>query len=276
MKDIPLLTPENIEVKVKQCTSRGALALLYKTARVDRKILDDVYGQMNWTNEFKTIDDTLYCGIGIREDSTKDFVWKWDAGGESDNPLDDGAKAKATASDAFKRAGFAVGIGVELYTSPIIWLDVETVQENNKWKLKDPYAKYVVTHISYNEETRVITELEISSVKSNVVVFSWSMPTHGAIAKKMTETMAKPVTAAEEVPWVEEKKLQSEKLPLKTLIGSIGAKVKELYAIEGNASKYAAIVEEVTGDPTFKCNTATEEQYDLIAAILEKLEQLEF
>ena len=41
-KEIPLLSTEDIEVKVKQVTKTGALALLYKTARTDRKYLNIV------------------------------------------------------------------------------------------------------------------------------------------------------------------------------------------------------------------------------------------
>ena len=70
MIDIPLLTSEDIEVKVKQVTKSGALALLYKTARVDRRILNEVFGVLNWTNDYKVVKDNLYCGIGIRETLT--------------------------------------------------------------------------------------------------------------------------------------------------------------------------------------------------------------
>lgn len=293
---IPLLTSEDIEVKIKQATKNGALGLLYKTARVDRRILNSVFGPMNWTNDYKVIDGTLFCGIGIRESSDQDFVWKWDAGGESENVLDDGARSKATASDALKRAGFTVGIGEELYTSPVIWLEVETVPDGNKWRVKDPFAKYVVTHIAYNESTRVITELEIANSKTNVVVYRWKLATSGAIGKKMVNTLAKseeaedappfdtadtkpsqaPVKASQQAarPSVATKTTTDttpERLPLKRLVTAIGGMVKNMYTNDGSADKYTAIVKEVSGDSGFKCNTATEEQYETVYAIYAKL-----
>lgn len=300
MIKIPLLTSEDIEVKIKQVTKTGALALLYKTARVDRRILNEVFGQMNWTSDFKVIDDTLYCGIGIRESKEDEFVWKWEAGGDTDNPLDEGSKSKANASDAFKRAGFAVGIGEELYSSPFIWLEVETVEKNGKWYLKDPYAKYVVTSITFNEKTRVITSLEICNAKSNIRVFSWKMATTGAVAKKMVNTMAtleegnsniSSATAEEKASTntaqnaekgsknaqesikenTSDNSSVEAKKTLKSLISSIGKMVKSMYASDGNPNKYNEIVLKVTGDSSFKCNAATEEQYDTVLAIYNEL-----
>lgn len=283
---IPLLTSEDIEVKVKQVTANGALGLLYKTARVDRRILNEVFGPMNWTSDFKMIDDVLFCGIGIRESMDQDFVWKWDAGGESENALDDGAKAKANASDALKRAGFAVGIGEELYTSPTIWLEVQTVKDDRgKWKLADPFAKYVVTCIEYNEKTRVITKLQIANAKSNIVVFNWEMPTSGAIGQKMVKTLGDTNTAsATETPKNEpvvpqeakktpkaSKVTPAVKVPLKDLISNIGQMVKGMYATEGSADSYNTIVATVTGGNTFKCNAATEDDYDTVLEIHDKL-----
>lgn len=283
---IPLLTSEDIEVKIKQVTKTGALALLYKTARVDRRILNDVFGPMNWTSDYKVVKDNLYCGIGIRTKADEDFVWKWDCGIESRGD-DDGNEKKGEASDAFKRAGFAVGIGEELYSSPFIWLEVETVQTNGKWVLKDPYAKYVVTHIGYNEKTRVITELDICNAKSNVKVFSWTMATTGAMAQKMVNTLSteegededatQKATRGSKTP-LESTKASSEgnytpedKKPLEALISAIGKMVKNMYSSDGNAGKYNAIIKKVTGDNTFKCNAATEEQYDTVLAIYNEL-----
>lgn len=111
------LTKDEISCRVQQVSEKGCSLLLYKTARVDSQILDEVYGKHNWTNDFKVINNNLFCGIGIREDKDSDFVWKWDCGTES---MAD--KEKGEASDAFKRAAFKWGIGVELYSSPFILL----------------------------------------------------------------------------------------------------------------------------------------------------------
>ena len=83
MPIIRKLKSDEIEVKVKQITAKGCLLLLYKTARTDRQILDEVFGAMNWTSDYKDIKGNLYCGIGCRENEEKPFVWKWDCGIES-------------------------------------------------------------------------------------------------------------------------------------------------------------------------------------------------
>ena len=304
MKKIPLLTPEDIEVRVKQVSKSGALALIYKTARVDRRILNDTFGLFNWTSDYRVINDNLYCGIGVREDPTKEFVWKWDCGIESRED-EEGNEKKGEASDAFKRAAYQWSIGEELYSAPFIFLDVATVEKNGKWYLQDPYAKYVVTHIAYNEETRVITELQISNAKTSVVVFNWVMPTTGATAAKMNKTLKKngakevatDTTAPAQKPVQEEKKETPapeiltgdtdedaapasnqtelvEKLPLKVLVNHIGQMVKAMHASTGSIDAYNKIVADVTGGNTFKCNLATDADYDKVLEIYNRLNTL--
>lgn len=280
----PLLTSEDIEVKVKQITKAGALLLLYKTARVDAKILDATVGVMNWECRYEEIHDNLYCGIGVRQNPKEDFVWKWDCGIESGQ--DDGQEKKAEASDAFKRAASRLGIGRELYTSPQIWADVATVQKGDKWYLEDPYAKYVVTKIKFNTETRVMTELEIQNVKSGVVVFDWTLKTSGAMGKKMVKTVGK--ASQEQTVEVSTESISKEadnfttiadatekltetKPTLLSLVREIGSMVKVLTEKQGSAEAYRNIVKEVTGDVVFKCNTATEAQYDIVLAIRDKM-----
>ena len=295
----PLLTSEDIEVKVKQVTKTGALLLLYKTARVDAQILDEVFGVTNWTTDVKEVKGNLYCGIGVRENSSQDFVWKWDCGIESGQ--NDGQEVKAESSDAFKRAASRLGIGRELYTSPQIWADVATVEKGGKWYLNDPYAKYVVTEIQYNEETRKIVKLVIQNAKTDTVVFEWALKTTGAIGKKMSKTVSheqktsvkeeqqeeidnsyqeykaeedifveKEETVKTETPKTK-KSTKEEKVDLKTLVKEIGLMVQNMMTNQGNATGYKKIVEEVTGSSSFKCNTATEDQYDLILGIRNKM-----
>ncbi len=290
MKEIPLLTSEDIEVKIKQCTKNGALGLLYKTARVDRKILNDVYGPLNWTSDYKVVKDNLYCGIGIRESEDQDFVWKWDCGIES-RADDEGNEKKGEASDAFKRAASAVGIGEELYSSPAIWLKVQTEQgKDGKWRLTNPYAKYIVTDIEYNPKTRVITKIIIANAETNIEVFTWALNTTGAIGKKMVKTVGaatddtkstveattttkkaskEAVTATKDT--VVENTSSSDEPTLQDLISEIGRIVKKMKAVdEGNFSKYKEIVTEVAG-AGFKCNAATEKDYDIVKKVRDTL-----
>ena len=119
------LLPEEIECRVAQVSAKGCSLLLYKTARVDRAILDETYGDL-WQNDFKVIDGKMYGGIGIYNKELQQWLWRWDCGVESNTEAE-----KGQASDAFKRAGFKWGIGVELYTAPFIWYNCETVQKGN-------------------------------------------------------------------------------------------------------------------------------------------------
>ena len=167
MCDIRLLKADEIEVKVKQVTKTGAIALLYKTARVDMQILDETFGVMNWETDYKEIKGNLYCGIGIRTSEDKPFIWKWDCGIESRED-DEGNQKKGEASDAFKRAGFKVGIGRELYSAPFTFLPVATEEDKGRYKLSDRYQTFSVKEIEY-DDNRSISKLVIIDNKGNQV-----------------------------------------------------------------------------------------------------------
>ena len=186
-KQIPLLKAEDIEVKVKQVTAKGAIALLYKTARTDMAILDNVFGALNWESDYKEIKGNLYCGIGVRENENSLFVWKWDCGIESRGD-DEGNEKKGEASDAFKRAGFKWGIGRELYTAPFIFITAETEQDGKKFKLKDRYARYVLQSIEYDDNRNIIGLTIIDN--SGEIVYSY--PKKKATAKKLKQELPFP------------------------------------------------------------------------------------
>lgn len=166
--NFPLLTADQIEVKVKQVTAKGAVLLLYKTARTDMELLDDVVGPMNWAVDYREIKGNLYCGIGITEDG-EHWVWKWDCGIES-RADGDGNEKKGEASDAFKRAGFKWGVGRELYTSPFTFAKVKTVQNGSRWEMEDRFARFTVKEIGY--EGRSVSRLVITD-NHGMVVFSY-------------------------------------------------------------------------------------------------------
>ena len=163
--EFPLLTADQIEVKVKQVTQKGAVLLLYKTARTDMELLDEVVGPMNWAVDYREIKGNLYCGIGITDDGDR-WVWKWDCGIES-RADDDGNEKKGEASDAFKRAGFKWGIGRELYSSPFTFARLETVQNGKKWELADKFARFKVASIGY--EDRKVVKLIITDTNGKAV-----------------------------------------------------------------------------------------------------------
>ena len=164
--NFPLLNADQIEVKVKQVTAKGAILLLYKTARTDMELLDSVVGPMNWAVDYREIKGNLYCGIGITEDGVR-WIWKWDCGIES-RADGDGNEKKGEASDAFKRAGFKWGCGRELYTSPFIFVKVPTEKnDRGRFELQDKFMRFSVDEIGYDERT--ISKLVIVDSNGNTV-----------------------------------------------------------------------------------------------------------
>lgn len=169
---IRLLKPHEIDCRVGAVTAKGFSLLLYKDARCDMAILDEVFGVTGWKRTHKEIKGNLFCAIEIYDKKTQQWIVKEDVGIESNTE-----KQKGEASDSFKRAGFNVGIGRELYTSPFIWVNdtsriYDTKRERNGKKvyaLKKGEVFYV-NHISYNEE-REIKELSIID-KNGETVFN--------------------------------------------------------------------------------------------------------
>lgn len=202
-----LLKADEIEVKVKQVKEKGAVALIYKTSRVDMDILDETLGAENWTTDYKEIKGNLYCGIGIRTNANQPFVWKWDCGIESRED-EEGNEKKGEASDAFKRAGFKVGIGRELYSSPFIFLSVETELDGKKYKLKNPFESYSVSKIEYDSDDK-ISALEIVNSKGLVV---YAYPKQSAGATKLVAKQQTLPTAPKIAPKTDDKPTAGGKL----------------------------------------------------------------
>ena len=166
--NFPTLTKDQIECKVKQVTAKGAVVLLYKTARVDMDMLDSIVGPANWQNSYRDIDGVLYCAISIRDPESKEWIYKEDCGIES-RADGEGNEKKGEASDAFKRAGFRWGIGRELYSAPFTFISTETKQNaRGNWELADKFEKFSVGHIAYDDD-RKISELIIVNSKGNEV-----------------------------------------------------------------------------------------------------------
>jgi hypothetical protein len=118
------LNKEDIECRIGQCGASWFSLLLYKTARVDVKRLNEVFG-MNWQNSFEY--DSK--GVLISSISAKcgdEWVTRRDVGTESKTE-----KEKGLYSDAFKRAGFKWGIGIELYDAPKIFIPWDMKQKSN-------------------------------------------------------------------------------------------------------------------------------------------------
>ena len=160
-----LLKAEEIDCRVNTINEKGLTLLLYKDARVDMNILDETVGSMNWQRDHKELKGNIYCGISIWDEDKQQWITKWDCGKESFSESE-----KGESSDSFKRAGFCIGIGRELYTSPFIWISNENYTTTEKNGKLTTYDTFRVKQIRYNEN-REIDGLVIVNVKTNKVVF---------------------------------------------------------------------------------------------------------
>lgn len=139
------LRADEVEVRVGTVGRYGISLLLYKNARVDRQVLDETFGTMNWQCRYSEHKGNLFCSIGVYDPDKDEWTWKEDCGTESNTE-----KEKGEASDAFKRAGFRWGIGIELYSSPFIFLNVATEEANGRYKIlnRDDGFGYYVSEMS--------------------------------------------------------------------------------------------------------------------------------
>lgn len=161
------LRADEIECRVQSVKDNGLVLLLYKDARVDMNILDETVGSSNWQNKFYENKGILFCSLGINTnyenpEFSDRWIWKDDAGVESNTEAE-----KGNASDARKRAGFAWGIGRELYTAPFTWIPADKCNISNK----KCFDKFVVEKIII--ENKQIVALAIWNTTKNVRAFVW-------------------------------------------------------------------------------------------------------
>lgn len=165
------LTADEIECRVQSVKEKGLILLLYKDARVDMNILDETVGAENWQNSFYEHKGILFCTLGINTNYEKPdlcdrWVWKDDAGVESNTEAE-----KGNASDARKRAGFAWGIGRELYTAPFTWIPADKCNiTNGKCFDKFEVEKIII-------ENKKIMALAIWNATKNCRAFVWQRAT---------------------------------------------------------------------------------------------------
>lgn len=144
------LRADEIECRVGTVTDKGVSLLMYKDARVDMRLLDEVVGAENWQRKHELIDGQLFCTVSIRNEKGE-WVGKQDVGTESNTE-----KEKGRASDAFKRACFNWGVGRELYSCPFVWVNLA----QNEWKANaygksQPRVKFHVSDIAYDDNRNV-------------------------------------------------------------------------------------------------------------------------
>ena len=162
------LKAEEIECRVALAKEKGVSLLLYKDARCDQNILDETVGAMNWQRQHTR--DNANCIVSIWDKEKQQWIGKEDTGTESNTE-----KEKGLASDSFKRACFNWGIGRELYTAPLIWIQAEECmklkqdERSGKWQCKDIFEV-----ASIKIENKRIVALTIINAKNGRVVFKWS------------------------------------------------------------------------------------------------------
>jgi len=130
------LGPSEINFRVQSVNKGGyATILAYKDARVDINRLNMVFGPGNWQRKHDLIGDRLYCSVGLWNDDLKQWCWVQDVGTESYTEAE-----KGQASDAFKRACFNLGVGIELYDYPEIKIKLKDYEfDVNNGKAKQTY-----------------------------------------------------------------------------------------------------------------------------------------
>lgn len=171
------LQANEIDCRISTVKENGISLLLYKDARVDQNILDEVIGPMNWQRRHTR--ENANCIVSIWDSEKGQWIEKEDTGTESYTE-----KEKGLASDSFKRACFNWGIGRELYTAPFIWVNSSNCNiknlGNNKFTC---YDAFYVSQIGY-DKNRNINSLVVCREKDNKEVFSM-----GKLSDKVTAPM---------------------------------------------------------------------------------------
>ena len=173
------LRADEIEIRIARIKKGGYQLLLYKDSRCDKRILDEVFGMMGWKNEYQEIKGNLYCTISVWNNDLKQWISKQDCGTKSNVE-----KEKGEASDAFKRAATAWGIGRELYTRLFIWVNGGVQPKLNakkeqivvsgepQYELINPFMKWHVGKLEVDEETEKIVGLTVEDDKG-IQVYSY-------------------------------------------------------------------------------------------------------
>jgi hypothetical protein len=224
------LRADEIDCRIAQIKENGLSLLLYKDARCDQNILDEVVGPFNWKREHTR--DNRNCIVSIKNPETGEWVSKEDTGTESNTE-----KEKGLASDSFKRACFNWGIGRELYTAPFIWISSKdcTITENRGRPAC--FDRFTVKGIGYTDG--VITGIEIKNQKTGKICFKW-----GEISEEAPDKPEQPDDEPPEVKPLNQdapatvstsNKLPKEAQILPTVINFIRNEISDIQGIMGIA-----------------------------------------
>lgn len=152
--DFRTLRADEIEIRVGSVGEKGATLLLYKDARCDMNLLDEVVGAMNWKREHSR--DNANCTVSIYDEEKKEWVSKEDTGKQSFTEAE-----KGLASDSFKRACVNWGIGRELYSAPFTWVQCPTKKKSDgrgyELSNRAQFSGSYVSEISYDESRNIVS-----------------------------------------------------------------------------------------------------------------------
>lgn len=141
MKSIKFRTlrADEIEVRVQHIKDGKATMLLYIDSRAATELLDETFGNMNWTSEFYDVNGITFCKIGVYDEERNIWIWKSDVGSVSSIEA-----SKGMVSDAYKRVLARFGV-IELYSAPRI-----TIPDDG-YKC----SGYKVSEIQYDDRRRI-------------------------------------------------------------------------------------------------------------------------
>jgi len=148
----PLLTAEDIEVRIATCKEGKTTLLLFQNSRTAMNAFDSMFGEFGWQCEYYDAGGQMYCRIGVYDDERGEWIWKSDTGSESNIEAE-----KGFSSDCLKRTAVRWGFARELYTAPRIIID-----NDNK------FNTYYCRNIGYDNNRRV-NQLTIVDKYGNVV-----------------------------------------------------------------------------------------------------------
>lgn len=184
----PPLTKDDVELRAAQVGENWCSLLIYKDARVDQRLLDKAVGPMNWQKSYSR--DNANCTVSIWDESKKQWISKEDTGTESKTEAE-----KGLASDSFKRACFAWGIGRELYGAPDIFIKLQgdevKANRNGGFALN---TKFHVTEMEVDDDKVNITKLVIADKKGNT---RYTFPKAKAISDELLAQIAAVATIPE-------------------------------------------------------------------------------
>lgn len=183
------LRADEIECRINTIRrdGKGLSLLLYKNARVDMSLLDELFGPFGWQRKHELINGNLFCTVSVKDPETGEWISKSDVGTESFTE-----KEKGQASDAFKRACTNWGLGRELYSSPTIWVkagnDCKIEQKSNGGGYTC-YDRFAVSGIGYDDNGN-ISQLTIVNAKTGNVVYQYGSRTAGKKSTAQTAEQA--------------------------------------------------------------------------------------